>query len=61
MLDLIISNKISNRQAKEIFDEYLEIDINADTFIEKKGLVQISNESEIEELVEKVLRKIQKC
>ena len=56
LLDLIISNKISNRQAKEIFDEYLESDINADTFIEKKGLVQISNESEIEEFVEKVLK-----
>jgi aspartyl-tRNA(Asn)/glutamyl-tRNA(Gln) amidotransferase subunit B len=55
LIDLIISNKISNRQAKEIFDEYLETDINADTFIEKKGLVQISNESEIEDLVEKVL------
>jgi len=56
LLDLIISNKISNRQAKEIFDEYLKSDMNADTFIEKKGLVQISNESEIEELVEKVLK-----
>ena len=56
LLDLIISNKISNRQAKEIFDEYLKSDVNADTFIEKKGLVQISNESEIEELVEKVLK-----
>jgi aspartyl-tRNA(Asn)/glutamyl-tRNA(Gln) amidotransferase subunit B len=56
LIDLIISNKISNRQAKEIFDEYLETDINADTFIEKKGLVQISNESEIEDLVEKVLK-----
>ena len=55
LIDLIISNKISNRQAKEIFDEYLETDVNADTFIEKKGLVQISNESEIEGLVEKVL------
>ena len=50
-----LPNKISNRQAKEIFDEYLETDVNADTFIEKKGLVQISNESEIEGLVEKVL------
>jgi aspartyl-tRNA(Asn)/glutamyl-tRNA(Gln) amidotransferase subunit B len=56
LIDLIISNKISNRQAKEIFDEYLETDVNADTFIEKKGLVQISNESEIEDLVEKVLK-----
>ena len=56
LLDLIISNKISNRQAKEIFDEYLKSDMNADTFIEKKGLVQISNESEIQELVEKVLK-----
>jgi aspartyl-tRNA(Asn)/glutamyl-tRNA(Gln) amidotransferase subunit B len=56
LIDLIISNKISNRQAKEIFDEYLETDINADTFIEKKGLVQISNESEIEDLVERILK-----
>ena len=56
LLDLIISNKISNRQAKEIFDEYLKSDVNADTFIEKKGLIQISNESEIEELVERVLK-----
>ena len=39
LLDLIISNKISNRQAKEIFDEYLESDTNADSFIEKKHLL----------------------
>ena len=55
LLDLIISGKISNRQAKEIFEDYLKSEMYANDYIEKKGLVQLSDSSQIEDLIQKVL------
>ncbi|MAI28983.1 MAG: Asp-tRNA(Asn)/Glu-tRNA(Gln) amidotransferase GatCAB subunit B [Rickettsiales bacterium] len=57
LLDLIIDGSISNRQAKEIFEEYLETDLEASEFINKKGIKQVSNKSEIEALIKSVLQK----
>ena len=57
LLDLIIDGSISNRQAKEIFEEYLETDLEASDFIEKKGVKQVSDKSEIEALIKSVLQK----
>ena len=55
LIDLISSQKISNRQAKEIFEEYLSTELSASEFINKKGLIQISDTTEIETLINKVL------
>ena len=57
LLDLIIDGSISNRQAKEIFEEYLETDLEASDFIKKKGVKQVSDKSEIEALIKSVLQK----
>ncbi len=55
LIDLVTLDKISNRQAKEIFEEYLDSESDADIFIKEKGLVQLSDSVEIESLVSKVL------
>ena len=55
LIDLIVDEKISNRQAKEVFEEYMESSDDATIFIEKKGLVQLSDPSEIYKLIDKVL------
>ena len=57
LLDLIIDGSISNRQAKEIFEEYIETDLEASDFIQKKGIKQVSDKSEIEALIKSVLQK----
>ena len=55
LIDLIVDEKISNRQAKEVFEEYMKSKDDATTFIEKKGLVQLSDQSEIYKIIDKVL------
>ena len=60
LLDLIIDGSISNRQAKEIFEEYLDTDFNAKEFIKNKGIEQVSDKSQIESLINSVLQKNEK-
>ena len=55
LIDLIINGKISNRQAKDIFEDYLVSEMYADDYIEEKGLVQLSDSSQIEGMIQKVL------
>ena len=55
LIDLIINGKISNRQAKDIFEDYLKSEMYANDYIEAKGLVQLSDSSQIEGLIQKVL------
>ena len=55
LIDQIEGGKISSRQAKDIFEEMCESGESANNIINKKGLSQISDESEIEKLVENVL------
>ena len=55
LIDLIIDGTISNRQAKEVFDDYLKSDQDAKTFIGERGLVQLSDVDEIEQLIENVI------
>ncbi len=57
LIDLISDGKISNRQAKEVFEDYLKSDKNANDFIKDKGIEQISDQEEIEDLVKSVLQK----
>ena len=56
LLDLISSGNLSNRQAKEIFDEYLKTNKTAKEFVDEKGVVQVSDSGEIDKLINTVLQ-----
>ena len=56
IIDLISNGSISNRQAKEVFQEYITSNQSAKEFIENKGLVQVSDKSEIDNLINTVLQ-----
>ena len=55
LVDNIENGKISNRQAKEVLEEMCESGKDASEIIDEKGLSQISDENEIESLVDNVL------
>ena len=55
LIDNIENGKISNRQAKEVLEEMCESGKGALEIIDEKGLSQISDENEIESLVDDVL------
>ncbi len=55
LIDNIEKGKISNRQAKEVLEEMCENGKGALEIIDEKGLSQISDENEIESLVDNVL------
>jgi len=55
LLDNIESGKISNRLAKDIFEDMCETGKDPNLIIEEKDLSQISDEGEIEKLVDEVL------
>ncbi len=55
LLDLINNQTISNKIAKEVFEEMFISKKTAKEIIEQKGLKQISNEDDIKQLVEKVI------
>ncbi len=55
LIDNIENGKISNRQAKEVLEEMCESGKGASEIIDEKGLSQISDENEIESLVDSVL------
>ncbi len=56
LIDLIIDGTISNRQAKEVFEDYIKSTESAKIFVEKRGLIQVSDEQEIENLINSVLQ-----
>ena len=51
LLDLILDGTISNRVGKEIFHEYISSELDARQFVEMKKLVQVSDESELSDLI----------
>jgi len=55
LIDEIESGVISNRAAKEVFEEMCESDKSVKDIINDKGLVQISDTSEIEKFIDQVL------
>ena len=55
MLDLVNNGTISNKIAKDVFEEMFQSSKEAKEIIEEKGLKQISNEDDIEKLVEKII------
>jgi len=57
LLGLIDKGTISGKQAKEIFAEMISSGVKAKEIVEQKGIKQISDQSEIESIVKKVLGK----
>ena len=55
LLDLINDGTISNKIAKEVFEEMFKSSKDAKVIIEEKGLKQISNEDDIEKMVDKII------
>jgi aspartyl-tRNA(Asn)/glutamyl-tRNA(Gln) amidotransferase subunit B len=57
MLVLIDKGTISGKIAKTVFEEMYKTGKDADTIVKEKGLVQVSDESEIEKVVDDILQK----
>lgn len=57
LLKLIDANIISGKIAKTVFDEMAKTGKPAETIVREKGLVQLTDSAEIENIVEKVLAK----
>ena len=55
LLDLIADGTISNRLAKELFDEYISGNKDAKELVNEKGLLQISDKTELISLVRSVI------
>ena len=55
LIGLIDKGTISGKQAKEIFAEMISSGASAKEIVEKKGIEQISDQSEIESIVKEVL------
>ena len=55
LIKLITSNVISSKIAKEVFEEMIVDNKNPETIVKEKGMVQITDNSEIEKIVEQVL------
>ncbi len=55
LIKLIDSNKISSAIAKKVFVEMFNTGKKADDIVEEKGLMQITDESAIKEVVEKIV------
>ena len=59
LIKLIKANVISSKIAKEVFELLLLEDKDPEIIVKEKGLVQITNNSEIEKIVEQVLEENQ--
>ena len=55
LIKLIKSNVISSKIAKDVFEVLLTEDRDPETIVKEKGWIQISDDSEIEKIVEQVL------
>jgi aspartyl-tRNA(Asn)/glutamyl-tRNA(Gln) amidotransferase subunit B len=51
LISLIYNGTISNKLAKEVFEEMLQTNEEPNSIIQRKGLVQVSDTSEIEKIV----------
>ena len=56
LIRLILSEKISGKIAKEVFEEMFKTKKSPDTIIESKKLVQVSDEGEIMIIIDKILK-----
>ena len=55
LIDLIQNGTLSNRMAKDLFEEYLDNDKSAIDLVNEKGLTQVSDDKEINLMIDKVL------
>ena len=55
LIKLIVSNVISSKIAKEVFEEMIANNGDPETIVKEKGMTQITDNSEIEKIVEQVL------
>ena len=55
LIDLVAENTISNKIAKDIFPELLESSIRPRQLVEKRGLVQVSDEGALRDAVKAVI------
>ncbi|BCB95768.1 aspartyl/glutamyl-tRNA(Asn/Gln) amidotransferase subunit B [Dissulfurispira thermophila] len=60
MLKLIDNGTISGKIAKTVFEEMFKSGKDADTIVKEKGLVQISDNREIENIIDEILARNQK-
>tara|TARA_B100000676_G_scaffold313348_1_gene393691 strand:- start:3692 stop:5149 length:1458 start_codon:yes stop_codon:yes gene_type:complete len=60
LLDLLADGTISNRIAKDVFEEMFESGKDAATIVEEKDLTQITNTSEIEAIVDTIIARGEK-
>ena len=57
MIDLIADGTISGKIAKDVFEEMLKTQESPKAIVEKKGLVQVSDVSAIEGVIDAILAK----
>lgn len=55
MVNLIIDGTISGKIAKDVFEEMLNTQESPKAIVEKKGLMQVSDESAIEKVIDEIL------
>ena len=55
LIKLIVTNKISGKMAKEIFEQMYSSNDSPDKIVQEKGLSQVSDKKEIEKLIDKIL------
>ena len=55
MINLIIDGTISGKIAKDVFEEMLTTQESPKAIVEKKGLMQVSDESVIEKIIDEIL------
>ena len=55
MINLIIDGTISGKIAKDLFEEMLKTQETPKAIVEKKGLIQVSDESAIEKVIDEIL------
>ncbi len=59
MINLIVDGTISGKIAKDVFEEMLATQESPGSIVEKKGLMQVSDESAIEKVIDEILAKNQ--
>ncbi|MCB0279473.1 MAG: Asp-tRNA(Asn)/Glu-tRNA(Gln) amidotransferase GatCAB subunit B, partial [Calditrichaeota bacterium] len=59
LIALIKDQTISGKIAKTVFEEMLDSDLSAKAIVEKKGLVQITNESQLAGIADAIIAKNQ--
>jgi aspartyl-tRNA(Asn)/glutamyl-tRNA(Gln) amidotransferase subunit B len=55
MINLIVDGTISGKIAKDVFEEMLKTQETPKAIVEKKGLMQVSDESAIEKVIDEIL------